>query len=205
MKTGWPVFVFFAATALSGCQQRSFEDQNTLASDALNTVIPGVDNGAATSPIEANVTNETAPASNWEYTSEKDPMTDRMSRHACVRSENEAQLDMPYEPNPMRLCLRDSPQYGRDAYVELLGDGQIMCQSYQACRVMVRFDDGQPRAFSAIGPADNSTNLVFIRDRSSFERAIRSADRTIIQIPFYQAGNQAIIFNTRGFAWPDAE
>jgi hypothetical protein len=67
--------------------------------------------------------------------------------------------------------------------------------------VRVRFDDTALNNYSAVGASDNSTNIVFIQGRDRLERGLRSADRTAIQIEFYQAGQQAIIFPTRGFNW----
>ena len=128
-------------------------------------------------------------------------MTDRATKTACVWSSNEVQLDFPYGNTRAELCLRNSPQYGQDAYVALEGDGQILCHSFQDCTVRVRFDDDEARNYPAVGPSDNSTNIVFIRGRDRLERGLRSADRTAIQIEFYQAGQQALIFPTAGFDW----
>jgi hypothetical protein len=44
--------------------------------------------------------------------------------------------------------------------------GQLMCGSYEDCTVLVRFDEAKPERFSAIGPADNSSDTVFIRQLS---------------------------------------
>jgi hypothetical protein len=177
---------------------------------ASNTVVMNV----ATAPpsasdisgtgIKVDVTTPVVAASNWSYSSKKDVMTDRETRTACTISENEVQLDAPYGDVRAELCLRDSPQFGRDAYVALLGDGQILCRSYESCTVKVRFDEAAPTNWSAIGSSDNSTNIFFIEARERLERALKSADRTIIQAEFYQAGNQAMVFNTHGLKWPDA-
>lgn len=138
----------------------------------------------------------------WTYSDDKDDMTDKPIRLACVTSENEVKLDWPYHPVRARLCLRNHPQYGQDAYVSLMGDGQILCQSYEPCTVQVRFDDGAPQPFSAIGPSDNSSNFVFIRNRKRLEAAIAGAEETRVQIEFYEAGSQTVTFLTKGFAWP---
>lgn len=138
----------------------------------------------------------------WEYDSSTDAMTDKTTRTACIRSSNAIQLSAPYEPTRARLCLRDSPQYGRDAFVALEKDGQILCRSYQDCTVRIRFDKGTAQGFSAVGASDGSTNIFFIRNRDKLERAIRSAGVTAIQAEFYQAGNQAMLFDTKGFSWP---
>lgn len=138
----------------------------------------------------------------WEYDTNLDPMTDKVTRTACIRSSNAVKLLPPYEPTRARLCLRDSAQHGRDAYVRLEKDGQVLCRSYEECAVKVRFDKGTAETFSAIGPSDHSTDMFFILSRDRLERELKSADVTAIQAEFYQAGLQAMLFDTKGFAWP---
>lgn len=142
------------------------------------------------------------PVTAWTYTSARDPMTDKPTREACVRSTNEANLAWPYHPVTALLCLRDSPQWGRDVYVRLDGDGQILCTSYSRCNIRVRFGDGPPAAFSGTDAADHSSNIVFITNRARFERGLARAGTTIVQLEFYQAGAQALTFPTAGFKWP---
>lgn len=147
-------------------------------------------------------TSAAATSSAWEYSSHADAMNDQRTQMACVRSENEAQLDFPYHPVHAQLCLRNSPQYGRDAFVELEGDGQILCNSFQRCTIGVRFDQQPARDFSGTDSSDGSSNIVFIRDRRGLERGLRDANRTAIQVEFFQAGRQALIFPTAGLDWP---
>lgn len=142
------------------------------------------------------------PATKWEYSTSSDPMDDKPTELACVWSSNEVNLPSPYEPTRARLCLRNSPQYGRDVYVALEKNGQILCRSYEECTVRVRFDKAPKQNFSAIGPSDGSTDMFFITNRSRFESAMKNADVTAIQAEFYQAGNQAMLFDTKGLVWP---
>lgn len=195
---------------VGGCQPAS---QNTSQSEAANTSLSEAEEviAQANRDLEnaqqamANLDRATAPtratSTAWDYHSQADPMSDRRTEFACVRSTNQVRLGFPYGSPHGRLCLRNSPQHGRDAYVELEGNGQILCYSYRNCSIQVRFDDEQARNFTAIGASDNSTNIVFIRGRDRLERALRTADRTAIQLEFYQAGNQAFIFPTAGFDW----
>jgi hypothetical protein len=86
--------------------------------------------------------------------------------------------------------------------VSLNGDGQMLCQSYQSCDISIRFGDGAPQTFSAIGPSDNSSHMVFIENESRFLKAVQSAPITRIQATFYQAGDQVMEFNTANLEWP---
>jgi hypothetical protein len=53
--------------------------------------------------------------------------------------------------------------------------GQFMCSSFSGCSVSVRFDDKPPRRFTGMGPSDNSTTTLFIRNYSSFVAEARKA------------------------------
>lgn len=142
-----------------------------------------------------------APATGWSYTSTENAMGDGKTAEACVTSENEVRLDWPYGNTKADLCLRNSKAFGRDAYVALHGDGQILCRSYESCTLRIRYGDGPAQSVSGIGASDNSTNIVFIQNRSALERNLKDADKTAIEVEFYQAGRQAIVFPTKGFDW----
>lgn len=137
----------------------------------------------------------------WEYENDADPMTDKVVATACITSSNAVNLPPPYEPTRARLCLRNHPKFGRDAFVALQKAGQVMCHSYQDCMVSVRFDKEPQRSFSAVGANDGSTNVFFIRNRAKLEAGIKTADVTAIQAEFYQAGNQIMLFDTKGLDW----
>lgn len=138
----------------------------------------------------------------WAYREDKDPMTDGMTHSACVTSRDRVGLQPPYDPVTADLCIRQSPQHGLDVMVGLNGDGQMLCQSYRSCSVKVRFGDGQQQTFSAIGAADNSSNMVFIENARRFVEAVKSAPVTRIQATFYEAGDQVMEFKTADLEWP---
>lgn len=138
------------------------------------------------------------PDTAWVYRTDADPMTDGEVSQACTRSEEPVRLNFPYSPVYARLCLREHPRHGLDVIVELLGQGQIVCSSYQDCTVGVRFDKGSVQQFSAAEPSDHSSNAIFIRNAKRFETSARKADKTLIQLEFYQAGTQTLSFNTAG-------
>ena len=169
---------------------------------------PAADMDAATTEAERLIAavDERYPTENhdfrWEYSSETDPMTDKVSRTACITSSNALMLSPPYEPTRLRLCLRDHPQHGRDAYVHMLKSGQFLYRSYDTGTVLLRFDDGPIEKFSAIGSADGSSEIFFIQNRSRLEKALADASVTLVQPEVYQAGVQTIAFDTKGFSWP---
>jgi hypothetical protein len=193
---------FLALLALSGCSPAADGQggADAMAADEAATAAEAAADAAEAAA--AGVLDEATPApTGWRYTSTENAMGDGKISEACVTSENEVRLDWPYGNTKADLCLRNSKAYGRDAYVALHGDGQILCRSYDSCTLRIRYGDKPAQNISGIGASDNSTNIVFIQNRSSLERNLKGAERTAIEIEFYQAGRQALVFPTKGFDW----
>jgi hypothetical protein len=140
--------------------------------------------------------------SKWLYQDIKDPMTDRLTRTACVSSSNMVTLNPPYSDVSAQMCVRQSPRHGLDVYILLNGDGQIICRSYDGCSARTRFDANAPQGFGATDAADGSSNIVFISSAQKFVTGLKAADTTRVELMFYEAGNQTLEFNTAGLEWP---
>lgn len=164
------------------------------------------DAGSQPTDTQARIQDEIASTpvtpQGWSYRENKDPMTDGTTHFACVTSEQTVNLQSPYEPVTADLCIRQSPQYGTDVMVSLNGDGQMLCRSYESCTVKVRFGDGAQQSFSAIGPSDNSSNMLFIENAKRFIQGVKAAPLTRIQATFYEAGDQVMEFKTANLEWP---
>lgn len=184
------------------CAPTAENDNVTAEADnALNAASSAIDaasNALSTADVEI-AKPEGRPS--WVYSNSSDPMADEQTERACVQSSNIIYLSPPYGETGARLCLRNSPQFGRDAYVSLNENGQILCRSYESCSIRVRFDKTPAQTWSAIGPSDNSTDMIFIENRSDLERKLRSSKVTNVQLEFYQNGMQTFTFNTAGLAW----
>lgn len=147
-------------------------------------------------------TEPSEPPPDWRYSERRDPMTDRITHTACTTSTNKALLTWPYSPVSADLCIRQSPEYGLDVYVALNGDGQIICQSYRNCIVRIRFGEGSQQSFSAADASDGSSNIVFVTNARRFVEAAKTADTIKVQLTFYQAGDQVLMFDTANLEWP---
>ena len=77
--------------------------------------------------------------------------------------------------------------------------GQILCRSYEDCNVLVRFDDQKPVTYSGVGPADGSSESVFIRNYSKFLTSLKKAKRVRISTNIYQEGAPVFEFDVSGF------
>lgn len=141
-------------------------------------------------------------ASSWRYNEIPDPLYSAKIAIACVRSTNDVQLTFANHTVPAELCLRRARQFGLDAYVQLQGNGDILC-GIEGCSVHARFDKGRIRSFPASGAADHSTNIVFINrtHAKSFLAALKKSSFTIVEISLYKNGEQELAFNTANLIW----
>lgn len=197
------------AACLAACAPQAtdtLENADLSASENVQAAADKALEDAADALANTAAAEDAAAETSWAYDSSEDEMTGKTIKSACVTSENEVNLPWPYGATRGRLCLRNHPQYGRDAFVSLVGEGQILCPSYDGCELSVRFDSGEPQTFSGGAPDDHSSDMVFFSDdeRPRLEKAVAHAKITRVQLDFYQAGSQAFRFRTSGFNWVGA-
>jgi hypothetical protein len=125
--------------------------------------------------------------------------------HTSTQSTNTLSLGFPYEGEQhCTLAVREHPQYGKDVYVTIQ-KGQLLDSDYHG-KVLVRFDDDKPIAFSSVSPADSSSETLFLRGNAfpTFLSRLKTAKVVKIELPIYQAGNQVCVFDAEGFTWKEA-
>jgi hypothetical protein len=140
------------------------------------------------------------PTSPWTYSDNTDPMTSKVTKFACTTSTNEVQLTFPYHNVTAQLCIRKSARRGLDAYVQLNGDGQMLCD-IEGCSLPIRFDSLPARRFPALESSDHSSNILFITRTASLVASLKKSTKATIEISFYQAGSQALEFPTDHLDW----
>lgn len=135
----------------------------------------------------------------WNYSSDQDKMTGNSVYGAGVSSTNTVSFDFPYAgAQHGSLDLRSSKRTGKDVMFSIQ-KGQILCHSYQDCTVLVRFDDEKPVTYSAVGPADNSTEMIFLRGYDKFVGKLRKAKVVRISVNIYKQGAPVFEFDVSGF------
>lgn len=140
--------------------------------------------------------SSSAIAGQWRYEDSTDKMTGKKAGTAALVSDQSLSLPFPYAgENRGTLMVRNHPTYGLDVIVGV-DKGQIICRTYDGCRLSVRFDDGKPQRFAAMPAADHSSEFVFIRDKKRFIAAAKKAKRIFVQLPMFQAGDQVLEFST---------
>lgn len=179
------LFGLVAVFAVIGSYTSSSSDQSGLAS--------------STAAAPAVPVSPPQPGDQWQYQQDVDPMTGAVTHRAHVMSSNTVDFERPYSgAQHATLMLREHPRHGKDVimYIER---GQILCRSYQDCKVLVRFDEQNPVTYSGVGPADNSSESVFIRNFSKFTASLKKAKRVRISTEVYKQGSPIFEFDVSGF------
>lgn len=153
-----------------------------------------------TSNIAAPTAKKLEP-NNWVYSTDVDKVRGGTSYFAETTSSNSISQDFPYDSaTTMRMMLRKSPAYGTDVILTI-SSGQMMCPSYDGCSGTVRFDDGPASRIEFNGPADNSSDTVFVASPKSFISKLRKSNKVVIEKTLYQAGAPQFEFDVNGLEW----
>jgi hypothetical protein len=135
-------------------------------------------------------------AKNWRYDKVTDDMTGKEIWVADCESTNSIELAWLHGKSvTARLSLREHPRHGKNVMLTLTA-GQLLCRSYENCSITVRFDDAPPKTWSARGPPDGDSKMIFILGYDRFLKALRKASVVRIEVPLYQEGNRAFTFNS---------
>lgn len=141
------------------------------------------------------------PANNWSYSTDTDQVRGGTTYYATTSSTNSIRQDFPYSSDTtMTLTVRKSPAYGSDVMLQI-SSGQMMCPSYEGCSGTVRFDNGTPETVALNGPADSSSDVVFVRNAKSFITKLKKAKTVVVEKTLYQAGAPQFEFNVAGLKW----
>jgi hypothetical protein len=140
-------------------------------------------------------------AAGWEYNTSKDKMTGKTISSAAVYSEKSLSFGPPYQGQNMgRLAVRQLADGGVETFV-LIEKGQMVCGA--DCAVRVRFDEAQPVTFSAAGPDDHRSTMLFMINSKRFIAQAKKAKRILVEFTAYQEGNQVLEFSTPdALVWP---
>lgn len=149
----------------------------------------------ATANAEEQVKKTAQPEGNWSYDFSKDEITQKDSWMAFTTSVNSLFLRPPYGGEQKAgLALRQSPRHGKDVIVRIQR-GQIICDSYYGCPVLVRFDDQPPEKYHARTAADHSSEVLFLNHYDRFLKKTLRAKKAFVEITVYQNGNIILEFD----------
>lgn len=167
---------------------------------AKNAPVP-VAGAAASAPVAsaAAVAETVVTGKQWNYDVSEDKMDGGTTYFANVYSTNSVNFDFPYSGlQNAKLTLRAGYRQAKDVIFSIR-KGQILCPSYQDCTVLVRFDDENPVNYSAVAPADNSSDTIFLRNYEKFLGKLQKAKRVRIAVDIFQEGAPVFEFDVSGF------
>lgn len=135
-------------------------------------------------------------AKTWNFTIDKDPMSDTNNIWASIRSDNYVIQDFPYEGSTYaKITVRYMKKYGYDVIIEIT-KGQINGRSYyNTDYITARFDEGTPQKYFFNEAADGSSTMVFLRRSSDFIKKCKLAKDIKIDLPLYQGGRPMFSFH----------
>ncbi|HXS50481.1 MAG TPA: hypothetical protein VN713_10185 [Sphingomicrobium sp.] len=184
------LLVIILASLGSGPNSASSPDANSASAAA---VMSNSSDAGATQPAQA--------ADNWSYSTDTDQVRGGTTYYATTTSTNSIHQDFPYSPETtMTLTVRKSPAYGTDVLLQI-SSGQMMCPSYEGCSGTIRFDSSPPQAIEFNGPTDSSSEVVFVRNASSFLAKLKKAKKLVVEKTLYEAGAPQFEFNVAGLKW----
>lgn len=198
----WVVGGLFALMILAaiGAGSDSSPTNTTPSKLGANSVAAQASDGA-TQPRSPSAATEPAAPANWNYSTDVDKVRGGTSYFATTTSTNSIHQSFPYDSSTtMAMTLRKSPAYGTDVILTI-SSGQMMCPSYDGCSGTVRFDDGPAQRIEFNGPADNSSDTVFVVGAKSFIAKLKNAKQVVIEKTLYDAGNPQFEFDVSGLNW----
>ena len=137
----------------------------------------------------------------WSYSQDEDKVRGGTTFYASTPSTNSIAQNFPYDSHTtMNLTVRKSPAYGTDVILTI-SSGQMMCPSYEGCSGTVRFDSGPAQRVSFNGPADSSSDTVFVVGAKQFIAKLKKAKKVTIEKTLYDAGNPQFEFDVQGLKW----
>lgn len=123
-------------------------------------------------------------------------MSDGVVRYAVSQSLNSHNLGFPYNKVSAQLVLRRHPRYGDDLMLITSG-GQLLCHS--PCSALLKLDGNAPFSLDAKGPADGSSQTLFLQAYRQIIDEITRAKKLRIEVLFFTAGPRIFTFDLSGF------
>jgi hypothetical protein len=182
------LLLLLLAVLLFNCKQAeknyTFEEQ--LQIDSIKTsILKEVENKVYKDSIDG-----------WKYETVTNKMTSAQDKFCRVQSNESLSLGAPYDGvNYGSLTVRR--MNGEMDIIISIMKGQIS-GGYENDYFKARFDNEKQITFSYLSPSDNSSESIFVENRSKFLKKLRTSKKVLIEIPLYQNGNQILEFNTEG-------
>lgn len=152
-------------------------------------------------PQESSVKTETRAEETpprWEVITSKDEMRKTEQKFLAIESDNSADFKFPYDGGSKLTLVLGDTKGDEPRIVLVIDKGQYDC-SIHACYGAAKFGES-PVQDLEFQEGVTKEILVFTGNSKAFVSNIRKFKKVIIELPFYQEGNQQFTFNTEGFS-----
>ena len=127
----------------------------------------------------------------WSYGQNTDQMTGKITRWACLDSEDQLQFGFPYNGGSTgTICLRKGRRL--DAYFKI-DKGQVLC-GVEGCEARMKVDGGEPFTVSGSESADGDPRFIFFDSYPRILGIAKKAKQIKIEILYYQERRQVLTF-----------
>jgi len=200
----WIAAIFIGLMVLSAVMS-GFSDDTSNSNPAANEESPDAIQAIPTSSENNNnedVASEAeATTSKWQYDESVDEMRGTTTYTAISMSENNAYLESPYSGGTnLGIIIRHSDELGNEVLV-VTNNGQLWCE-YVNCIMTVKFDDNSVDQYSISRAAGGSSEAMFLDgSEDEFINKLKESKRTMIEIGFFNNGNQQFKFDVSDLEW----
>jgi hypothetical protein len=146
----------------------------------------------------ASAATAVVPSTGWEYSTDKDRLTDSVFTTACLKSTNRIGFAFPYEsPDGSfgQVCFRNK-EGKLDGYFQV-SKGQLMC-NFLSCPMQTRFDDGAVQTRHGLASKAGSIDIAFFSDASAVLKQLEKSHRVRVAMNYYQSGQNTFDFSPQG-------
>lgn len=136
-------------------------------------------------------------ASDWEYSETADKMRGETTYLASLTSSNSVPFKFPFDGgSKLAIVLK---QKKNDFSIQLrISKGQFQSADVGATGIQAKFDDGKIATYIVDPPADNSTDIFFVREFDGYSKRfysnLQKSKKLIVEVGFYQEGKRQFEF-----------
>lgn len=153
-----------------------------------------------TSKTTDSTVTEKSDVPTWTYNTVKNEMGESTIM-ATIQSTNKVEFDFPYQGGSVGyLVIKKSPKGGLNIMYRV-SNGQIDVDIIEGTDIRVKYDDETPKKYTMSSSSDNSTDVLFFDGEASVLSKIKKSKKVVVEVPFFQNGNQQFTFNTENLKW----
>jgi len=135
----------------------------------------------------------------WKYYKFQDPGSGKYYSQAIVKSENEVNLDFPYDGYQRAYFeFRNHPRFGKDLIFGLQR-GQILCDEYRNKYVSIRFDNSTVERYRCLEASDGSSRQIALVGFDAIASRISVVKNIFVSVFIFQEGERTFEFRVNGF------